>query len=150
MNCKCDMPERWAKDPEFPIEFDPSMNEYYIVFGKNSGKYLISFCPKCGGKMPESKRGEYFMEPSEDEVLEMRELLQKVKDVASMRLILGEPDYFSDWTAEEERPNKFYTVERFKRQYTYLSKWQSLGICIEEKDDGSLSYVWFGKEKPKQ
>ena len=68
------------------------MNEYYIIFGKNSGKYFISFCPDCGGKMPESKRGEYFMEPTEDEVLQMRELLKNVKDADSMRQILGEPD----------------------------------------------------------
>ena len=149
--CTCDMPERWAKDPEFPIEFDPAMNEYYILFGKNSGgKYFISFCPDCGGKMPESKRGEYFMEPLESEVLQMRKLLKNIKDPDSMRKILGEPDDIWNPSQENEDEIHFYDVEKFKTQYTYSSKWQSIDLYIDEKEDGSVSFFWAGKEKPKE
>lgn len=90
------------------------------------------------------------MEPLEIEVHQMRELLKEVKDADSMRKILGEPDDSFNWSEEQEHRSKYYPTERFKTQYTYSSKWQSLGICIEEKDDGSISYFWFGKEKPKQ
>jgi hypothetical protein len=149
--CECDMPQRWAKDPEFRIEFDQTMNEYYIVFGKNSGgKYFISFCPDCGGKMPQSKRDEYFMEPLETELHEMRELLKKVKDAVSMRQILGEPDDVWNPSTKDEDEIHFYDVEKFKTQYTYSCKWQTLDLCINEKEDGSVSFFWSGKAKPKE
>lgn len=88
------------------------------------------------------------MEPLETEVLQMRDLLKNVKDANSMRKVLGDPDYFHDW--QETPRDKFYNFQKFKTQYTYLSKWQSVGVVIEEKDDGSISYFYFGKEKPKQ
>jgi hypothetical protein len=100
--------------------------------------------------MPESKRNEYFMEPLETEVQEMRELLKKVKDADSMRQILGEPDDIWKPSSQNEDQARFFEVEKFKTQYTYSIKWQSLELCINEKEDGSISYFWSGKEKPKE
>lgn len=147
--CKCDMPQRWTKDPKFPIEYDALMNEYYIRFG-NSGKHLLFFCPECGGKMPQSKRGDFFTDPDEGEVQQITKLLRSVTDVASMRSTLGEPDLTFQWSPDEDYPIEYYPIEKWKTQYTYSSKWNSVDLCICEKEDGTINYFWYGKEKSKQ
>ena len=100
--------------------------------------------------MPDSKRGDFFTVPAEDEVKQMRILLADVTDVASMRSVLGEPDRTVHWSEDKDLRNDYYPIERWKTQYTYLSKWTSLDLCVCEKEDGSVTSFWHGKEKQEQ
>src|SRR5258708_35183706 len=97
--CQCVHWAEWAADPFCPIWFNPSMNEYNILFGEQAANCIVvRFCPSCGGRMPESRRGDSFTTPSREEFAEARALLQGVRDVGAMRSALGEPDEIFDWS----------------------------------------------------
>ena len=58
------MPDRWASDPSFPVVFDIEMNEYAVVHAPNQQtQAIMRYCFWCGGALPDSKRGMFFMEP---------------------------------------------------------------------------------------
>lgn len=147
--CSCDILKIWVKDPNFPLEFDAETNEYSIVHGKQ-GKFLISYCPNCGGKLPESRRGTFFEEPDQADVKEVREIMRSVSDIESMRKILGEPSQAFQWPLDEEEHSKLYGIKKWKTQFDYADRWKTLTLSIFEGQDGSIEYFFAGKEIPRK
>jgi uncharacterized protein DUF6980 len=148
--CRCGRPERWANDPSFPVVFDVAMNEYAVVHGPDQrAQALMRYCFWCGGALPASKRGTFFMEPDPMEIAAMKELLVHVSDAISMRRVLGEPDATFDCSRDEysEQEAKIYNIERCAKEYVYQSRWRTLCLAIGERKDGSLSIAFFGKAK---
>lgn len=145
--CNCKMPEKWSKDPHFPLEYDAALNEFNIVHGEaRNFRTPILYCPYCGGRLPESKRDTFFVRLDETEEKQMQELMTRVCDVESMRNILGEPDRSYESLINEEQ-RQLYEMKKWKRQYTYESRWRTLCLYIFERDDGSVQYSWAPKEK---
>jgi hypothetical protein len=142
------MPDRWAKDPAFPVIFDPAMNEYAVLHGPNQRpQAVMRYCFWCGGALPESKRGSFFMEPDPVEVAAMKEFLAQVSDTRSMRRVLGEPDATFACLRDEysKQQEEIYNSDWCEKEYVYQSRWRTLCLTIGERKDGSLSIAFFGK-----
>lgn len=62
--------------PEYPIHYSPKLREFGVrILDGGSSRLMISFCPWCGQKLPDSLRDDWFdrlenlgIHPSEDEV----------------------------------------------------------------------------------
>jgi len=72
--CDCDVLQRMADDPKFPIEFDATLNEYHITHA-GDGYALIYYCPFCGGS-----------------TLRLSELTKNLRTIQDVTTALGEPD----------------------------------------------------------
>lgn len=60
-SCECGFPKRWFADPTWPVEFDERMNEYNLVH--DGAKAIMRYCYWCGGRLPDSKRDNFFTTP---------------------------------------------------------------------------------------
>jgi hypothetical protein len=75
--CTCDLLQRVANDPFYPIVFDTDTNEYHFTW--NDGALLvIGHCPFCGGAAPESKRALLFAQIPGPEESRLAKLLKGV------------------------------------------------------------------------
>jgi hypothetical protein len=114
--------------------FDEEMNEYHIAYGpERTGRLIIRYCPWCGGKLPESRRASFFTEPDPAEVSEVKRLMSSMRDIPTMLRVLGEPDATHEWSPfHDEAVGSFRgdDTTRWKRQFTYRSKWSTGGVPI--------------------
>ena len=148
-SCSCGHWDELLNDPFVPIWYDSKMNEYMIIHGEiTSGGMVIYYCLFCGGKMPESRRGDFFTIPSKEELAEARSILERITDVDTMRSILGEPDEVFEWF-KDESGNLLKNLNdlTFKCQYRYRSRWKTVVITIQELENGRLRFYFHGQEK---
>ena len=140
--CECGHPERWAADPTWPVEFDERMNEYNLVH--DGVKAIMRFCYWCGGRLPDSKRGDFFTTPDETELAEVRALLADAKTAEDVFRILGSPDETHDWK-EPARPSYVdgKTI-RWKRTFRYSTRWKTLILDVYDMPDGRISFSTYG------
>jgi hypothetical protein len=147
--CTCSNWPQRANDAFFPVWLDVETSEYVLLFGDRvSGALVIYYCPSCGGTMPRSRRGDLFVIPSDEDLHEAKLLLDKISDVATMHLVLGEPDCVYAWpedNAGQLMANPDAPV--FVRQHKYLSRWQTLQVSICEDENGSLRFFFYGPPK---
>lgn len=122
------------------------MNEYHISFKEPSeGHYVMRFCFSCGGEMPESKRHCFFVDMNEDEINQLRSEMGDIQNVESMFRKLGRPDTVHPWSLDDFEA--IYEIEKYKAQYTYDKRWTTLSLCVTEKEDGTISYVYYPKAR---
>lgn len=146
--CNCGNPEYWIKDSSVPIKFDKKMNEYYIPHGTEMKSLLVMYyCFFCGGKLPDSKRGSFFTNPSRKEVKEMLSIVKNITDEKEMERLLGEPDLIHRWNKNDEDLFKIYKSRRFKKQFTYSKKWKSLVLILSLSKNGKFEVNYSGQEK---
>jgi len=134
------MPDRWAADLKYPVEFDERLNEYNLVCKGEIA--VMRYCSWCGGRLPESKRGDLLSTPSDDEKEEVRHLLSDAKTTGNVLQLLGVPDETHEW--EEGAAGDYDNGVRWKRTLRYSSRWNNLVIDVRELPDGKISYVIFG------
>lgn len=145
-SCDCKNWPQWANDPFIPIWFNSEMNEFIILFGEVAANgIVVHFCPTCGGRMPKSHRGKFFTTPSDEEITDARSILESFTNVDTMRSLLGDPDQVFEWYKDESgNPVANLDGPKFKRQYTYSSRWKSLTVVVQECDDGQLRFFLHG------
>lgn len=88
--CKCGFLERFAKDPNKPINFDKETNEYFISYHKG-GSLIIRHCFICGGKAPASLRSSLFVIIPEREKERLHELTKDIDTLRKAIKVLGKP-----------------------------------------------------------
>lgn len=148
-NCQCGRPQHMVEDPLYPIEFDEQTGEYQIVH--NGVRIFMEYCFKCGGRLPESKRGSLFTTPDENEKAEIADLLRGVRSIDDVVRILGAADEthegqlgaVGDATATA-MPRKGRVIP-WRQQLDYRERWRSLTLIVHEHPDGSVSYMVGGK-----
>lgn len=104
--CGCGWLERAANDPSVPIGFDAQVNEYYLRGGTPGGvesKYVIRFCPSCGGDAPVSHRESLFEVITPEELVRLQTLRSGLKTKADVLRAWGKPD--------DEIPNGYSETE---------------------------------------
>jgi hypothetical protein len=70
--------------------------------------FMLYYCPFCGGRPPESRRGELFVEALPEEELELKRRLDGVKTIDEIIAILGEPDLDLGATAFKPEDKAIY------------------------------------------
>jgi hypothetical protein len=104
--CECGWLERAANDPSVPIGFDAQVNEYYLRGGMPGGieaKYVIRFCPSCGGDAPVSHRASLFEVLTPEEMIRLQKLWSDLRTRDDVIRAWGKPD--------EEIPNAYSETE---------------------------------------
>jgi len=91
--CGCKWFERAAKDPDVPVIFDETTNEFHLVHLNGGGRSLFYHCPFCGGRAPESLRGTLFADVSIEEIARLYAYTESILTEENIRSTHGEPDY---------------------------------------------------------
>ena len=122
-DCGCGWLERAANDPSNPIEFDSQVNEYYLRAGKPEGeaRYLIKFCPWCGGDAPVSCREALFEVVTPEETMRITQLWKGLRTREDVIKAWGPPDehvaqgYGETEREEAGKPTRtvYYDVMRY-------------------------------------
>lgn len=142
--CDCGYPARWAANPNVPLRFDERFQEFHLL-ERDDGAYLIlRYCFWCGGKLPESKRPDFFTKPEEAELAEIASLLKETKTAGEALAALGPPDHTFDGEPESGTAVDDKVV-RWRRQHSYTSRWKSLHLTLLEMPDGSFERMTSGK-----
>lgn len=136
-DCSCNCLSKWASDPFLAVQYDEPMGEYVI-----EGVGILYYCMACGGRLPESKRGDFFSKPSSEEIEEVRKALEGISRVDEVDARLGPPDRITEW---EESPEDLFRCEKWDRSLSYLKRWKTLNLIIFEKSDKINSYAISGK-----
>ena len=141
--CNCRHHEEWKVNDKIPISYFEELNEYNLMCEGGHG-LIMYYCFFCGGKLPDSLRGQLFYELDKSEEDEVKSLIGKIDTVEKMHEVLGEPDEIVDHDLEEEN---FFVLKKNKnkcvRWYRYNKRWKSLELQVMENEDGTLgcSYV---------
>lgn len=92
--CACEYLQRSAEDPETPIVFDETTNEFAFEWTSEgiNHSFVIYHCPFCGGVAPESKRHTLFAAISSNEARRLHELFAGVKTLEDAVSEFGPPD----------------------------------------------------------
>jgi hypothetical protein len=112
--CSCGLLERWASDSKVAVEFDAKFNEYHVLYG-NGVELMLYYCPGCGGRLPESKRGEFFEKLSGVEIDEFRTKLRKLKTIEGVIAVLGAPESESGPSNHATIHMELYKLKDWKR-----------------------------------
>jgi hypothetical protein len=147
--CKCGFLERSSKDQEMPIKFDPELNEYNFIFTAANGEEAsmrIYHCPFCGGRAPESKRGELFAKVSKDEISRLSKLTENIHTLEDALRGLGEPDVDDPngmVVTTPERGGNPETTEVF-RVLTYKKLSKTADVFVSVLPNGRVAHISFG------
>jgi hypothetical protein len=130
--CTCGSIAAWAANPELPVTYDKRMNEY----GMPGVDFF--YCVVCGGRMPESKRGTFFTEPSEADYADFRTRTKPLKTLEQVVAVFGKPDGESGPIILTAEHKAIYNDQNVRRTISYDHIWESLRAHFQEKNDGSL------------
>jgi hypothetical protein len=142
--CDCGGPERWVRDPHFPVEFDEQMNEYHLV--RDGARALMRYCFWCGGRLPESRRGSCFTTPSAAEMAEVKGLLDGAKTHEDVLRILGPPDEFRDMGGGVIDKTSGAVLSRWDQHYAYTKRWKTLVVYVPITLEGRFGYSIHGHD----
>ena len=148
--CKCDRLDRWSKSPSIPIRFDPQLNEFLLAFDNGRIEEIFYFCPACGGRLPESKRGELFTTPSEDEIERLHALLRGSNSIAEVVSILGAPSRRMGPMPTSTVDKEVYGYKDIKQTLVYDHLSDTTCLVITESADGSISPIFSGHLRDRQ
>ncbi len=145
--CKCGFLERNADHPDSPIRFDAEMNEYHFIHSTSLGgeaRMIIYYCPFCGGRAPESKRGNFFAKLTDKEMWRLTVLTKDLHTLDDVFAALGQPDRDSAVGMTVVRPEKgdqAPTTQNFRTLvYTKLSETADIHITVYPMDRVAITF----------
>jgi hypothetical protein len=92
--CKCGYLERGAKEPDWPIVFDPGTKAFQFKFPTEhgDGSLEIYHCPFCGGAAPKSITDTLFATVSTEETIRLKSILADIKTLDDAIEKFGQAD----------------------------------------------------------
>lgn len=146
--CKCSAIQQYSQDPRIPISFDERLNEYHLIDAPEPGDILnLTYCFHCGGKLPESKRGDLFHDLDEKELERFRRMLAEADTVEQVVSILGNPDRSFQPTPPSEIDKEVYGRKTTIQQMDYERLSETMAVTVSEYDDGTFDVVYYGKRR---
>ena len=144
--CDCNWFERAAHDPNCPVEFDPTLNEYNLRMS-NGGLLRMYHCPFCAGRAPQSLRSRMFAEISPEETIRLHILTNSIKTETELLAALGQPthtcepgiisvDQENDGVPPRVRTDKTLRFDQHSETAT---------ICATVERDGAVQLSFTGK-----
>jgi hypothetical protein len=145
--CDCGVLEQAAKNPDIPIEFDPRLNEFQIVFTCNgeAGQMNIYHCLFCGGLAPPSLRKTLFAEVPVAENHRLASMTGQLATLVDVFAELGEPDRDEHGgvtvTTPEQDGQPPETRAYRTLLYTRLSDVADIRVVVSDSDQVSFSFL---------
>ncbi|MHC5061314.1 MAG: DUF6980 family protein [Planctomycetota bacterium] len=137
--CNCRSSEEWKVNDKIPISYFEELNEYHIMC-EGGVTSVMYYCYFCGGKLPDSLRGQLFYELDKSEENEVKSLISKIDTVEKIHEVLGEADKILNRDTEEEAFFVLRNKKKCVRWYVYHKRWKSLELQILEHEDGTLGF----------
>jgi hypothetical protein len=145
--------DSFASEPDLPIKFNAELNEYHIVYGdsKAQGTLLVSCCISCGGRLPESRRGELFAKITNAESRRLTALVGGLNSFCEIKETFGEPDFASDHGMGVGSPNDGVTQPTFDQYPTmfYENLSQTVDVHFVNYGIHGVRFSLLGKELKK-
>src|SRR5260221_44437 len=144
--CDCGYLDRASKDPDHPIEFDASLNEFNFIHP--GGRFRIYHCPFCGGKAPESVRTTLFSQVSRDEQERLFRIADVFKTFDELVTSIGQPDRDGPMGSRVRKPEADGEAPRTSAfgHLTYVKLYESAELHFDLHPDGRVaSYSVSGK-----
>ena len=144
--CDCGILDRWSKEPDHPVRFDPALNEYFIA-GKSGGKYQIYYCPFCGGATPEPRRASLFAHITDKEQQRIYSLFSGITTERQVIDKFGKPDEERQVGTMVMYPEKDGAPARGEafRTLVYKNLSTVADICFNISDGGKARGTWVQK-----
>ena len=147
-DCDCGWLARAANDPTVSIGFDPEVNEYYLETGTPGGpegRYVIRFCPWCGGDAPASHRDSLFETVTAEESVRLKTLWSTLRTRDEVVRAWGPPDEYIPQgygDTEPEREGKATrTVYYDLMRYNSISPTAVVDVIVCPGDRVMFTYV---------
>lgn len=143
-SCTCDLLQRTANDPFYPIVFDTATNEYHFTW--NGGAVLlIRYCPFCGGAAPDSKRALLFAQIPKAEESRLAKLLDGVISMDDALNRFGQPSYDMMSVSTHDETDDAGPVIAPHRLIQYHEVSEVADIWITELSNGRVHWELHGK-----
>ena len=127
-----------ADDPDCQIIYDSRVGEHQIrwktkIDGKDAVKSMRLFYDPFTGEKLESRRGELFTTPSKEELHQISQKLNKLRNINEVIQEFGEPDKI--WPRKEKTKTT---------QYDYRTQFETLTLTLKVYDDGRFQPSYSG------
>jgi len=141
--CDCGALENASKEPDSPIRWEESMNEYHIVDAKG-GQMMVYYCPICGGRTPRSRRSSMFAHVTRQEEWRIIELFRGIRTVADVVARFGPADEEREFASGQRTPNRDDKPERGEifRGLVYKSLSPVADIVFEVGSSNTVRGTW--------
>jgi len=148
LSCQCNALSLWVKDSNNPLVYNNEFNEYRIV---HLGVELyFYYCPICGGKLPESKRSELYVEPLPEEIESINQKIKGVNNIGDIVKLLGEPDEVFGPPVIDTQIGGIYGQKNIKQIVIYNSLAKTCNLLVQEYEDGKIELIISPKTKGQQ
>ena len=145
--CDCGVLEEAARHPDVPIEFDPRLNEFHLVYTSDGevGRMTIYHCLFCGGLAPPSQRHTLFAEITVTEQHRLAKLTQDLATVPAVLAALGKPDRDNPaglMRTSPERDGQPPETRAFRTLlYTALSDTANVQVVVQDNERVTFSFL---------
>ena len=146
--CDCGILGKWSRCAGSSILFDFECNEYHLIDAENC-HYIFFHCPNCGGILPKSRRGELFVQPSQEEIERLKNLVHSASSIPEIVKLLGVPDERRENIARSARDKVDYQAKDVKVFLRYTRLASTVDLVVQEFSDGTLMSLQFPKQKPR-
>jgi hypothetical protein len=143
--CRCSMLVVWRNRAGSCVRQDSRFGEFQVHYDGN--KLIMHFCPNCGGNLPRSKRSEFFLEPTQEEIEDFERRLNNVQTLEDVVRILGEPSRRFSRSEIDEKDKRVFGVTPIRDTLYYSGIAQTLELCAQEDETGKVNISFLKKPK---
>lgn len=108
---------------------------------------VLSYCFHCGGKLPETRRGDFFAEIDNEFVDHYKKILKDARSINEIIELLGEPDSVLEIPKPDKIDTEVYGIKDMRRQLEYSKLSDTTIVSVADYADGTFDYFFVPKEK---
>ena len=136
--CYCGAIEKLVHDKRSPLRYCADQAAYYLRTANS--QFLVNCCPMCGSPVRFAWTP---LQLNEHQQATLKQLQEEVTTAAEIEPKFGPPDVVVPLTSEAEKAQKLPAgTVVCQRTWTYHYAVPFATICINELNDGSLSWIY--------
>jgi len=144
--CGCNKMNDWASLPESCVGYNQEYEEYYLR-NTDGSRIVMRFCACCGGRLPESKRGDFYTRPDEAEIKALKTVLAGAQSISDVITRIGLPNKRFRPAARTETEKRIYGKKNVFDELHYTQLGNTFDLIVQEREGEELLLFYFGKPK---
>ena|ERR1017187_3343332 len=144
--CKCHALDEWTALSGSCLGYNSQYDEYYLLTTDGS-RIILHFCPLCGGRLPDSKRGNFFSTPNESELRNVKQILKSVDCIDDVIKAVGLPDQRSGKVHRNDTEKNIYGQKDILETLRYTRLSDTFDLVVQQREGNDLLILFFGKPK---